>query len=67
MRGKGIGSLLLLSSEDIARSEGIPAIFLYTALSNEAVSSFYLNRGFEIDSIDLTRQYPRGLFVKSLN
>lgn len=66
MRGNGIGSLLLLASEDIAKSEGIPAIFLYTALSNETVSSFYLNRGFEIDSIDLTRKYPRGLFIKPL-
>lgn len=63
-RGRGIGSLLIEQAENIARSENIPLIFLHTSLWNEAVSGFYQNRGYSIDSIDLTRGYPRALYFK---
>lgn len=65
-RSKGIGSLLISEGEKIAGSKGIPAIFLHTALSNESAVSFYKSRGFEIDSVDLSRGYPRGLFFKKI-
>lgn len=65
-RGRGIGSLLISEAERIARSEGIPYILLHTALSNEAVAGFYQRRGFAIDSVDLSRDYPRALFYKQL-
>lgn len=65
-RGSGIGSLLISAAEHIARSEGVPYLLLHTALSNEAVAGFYLRRGFAIDSVDLSRDYPRALFYKKL-
>ncbi len=65
-RGRGIGSRLISEAERIARSEGVPYILLHTALSNEAVAGFYQRRGFLIDSVDLSREYPRALFYKQL-
>lgn len=65
-RSKGIGSLLISEGEKITASKGIPAIFLHTALSNESAVSYYKSRGFEIDSVDLSRGYPRGLFFKKV-
>ena len=65
-RGSGIGSLLISEAERIARSEGVPYMLLHTALSNEAVAGFYLRRDFNIDSVDLSRDYPRALFYKRL-
>jgi ribosomal protein S18 acetylase RimI-like enzyme len=65
-RSKGIGSLLIAEGEKIAESKGIPAIFLHTALNNESAVSYYKSRGFEIDSVDLSRGYPRGLFFKKV-
>ena len=65
-RGSGIGSLLISEAERIARSEGVPYMLLHTALSNEAVAGFYLRRDFYIDSVDLSRDYPRALFYKRL-
>lgn len=65
-RGNGIGSRLISEAERVARSEGIRYILLHTALSNEAVAGFYLRRGFSIDSVDLSRDYPRALFMKRL-
>lgn len=65
-RSKGIGSLLISEGEKIAAGQGIPAIFLHTALSNESAVSYYKSRGFEIDSVDLSRCYPRGLFFKKV-
>ncbi|MBN1892475.1 MAG: GNAT family N-acetyltransferase [Clostridiales bacterium] len=63
-RGRGIGGQLIATAENIARSEGIRLLLLHTALSNEAVSGFYLKKGFFIDSVDLSRGYPRALFMK---
>ena len=65
-RGRGIGSHLIDEAERIARSEGVSHILLHTALSNEAVAGFYQKRGFLIDSIDLSRGYPRALFYKPI-
>lgn len=65
-RGIGIGSKLLDTCEIIARNEGLRAIVLHTAISNETVSSFYMHRGYETDSVDLSRGYPRGFFIKML-
>ncbi len=66
-RGNGIGSLLISEAERIARSEGVRYILLHTALSNETVAGFYQRRGFSIDSVDLSRGYPRALFIKRLS
>lgn len=63
-RNKGIGSLLISEAEKIAASKRFPAIFLHTSLNNEGAVSYYKSRGFEIDSVDLSRGYPRGLFFK---
>jgi ribosomal protein S18 acetylase RimI-like enzyme len=65
-RNKGIGSMLISEGDMIAGSKDIPAIFLHTALSNESAVSYYKSRGFEIDSVDLSRGYPRGLFFKKV-
>lgn len=65
-RSKGIGSLLIAKSEEIAGISGIPAIFLHTAINNESAVSYYKSRGFEIDSVDHSRGYPRGLFFKKV-
>lgn len=63
-RGHGIGGRLIETAENIARTEGIRLLLLHTALSNGAVSGFYLKNGFFIDSVDLSRGYPRALFIK---
>lgn len=63
-RSKGIGSLLISEAGKIAESKGLSAIFLYTSLRNENTVAFYLSRGFEMDSVDTSRGYPRGLFFK---
>lgn len=65
-RGLGIGSKLLDTCEKIARDEGLRAIVLHTAVSNETVAGFYMRRGYVLDSVDLSRGYPRGFFVKFL-
>ncbi|NLT12497.1 MAG: GNAT family N-acetyltransferase [Clostridiaceae bacterium] len=65
-RGIGIGSKMLDTCEKIARDEGLRAIVLHTAISNESVAGFYLRRGYTTDSVDLSRGYPRGFFVKIL-
>lgn len=65
-RGIGIGSKLLDTCEKIARDEGLRALVLHTAISNETVARFYMRRGYATDSVDLSRGYPRGFFVKIL-
>lgn len=65
-RSKGIGSLLIAESEKIAANKCLPAIFLHTALNNDSAVSYYQSRGFGIDSVDLSRGYPRGLFFKTI-
>lgn len=66
-RNQGIGSLLISEGEKFAASKGLPAIFLHTSLRNESTVAFYLSRGFEMDSVDTSRGYPRGLFFKRCN
>lgn len=66
LQGLGIGSLLYRAAEDRAKLLGYTDLLLNTSLANHTMVSFYAKRGFTLIATDLSRGYPRGLFLKHL-
>jgi ribosomal protein S18 acetylase RimI-like enzyme len=62
----GVGRLLYQASEDWLREQGVRAILLHTALSNQPLVDFYKARGFRLIEENSARGYPRGTFQKDL-
>lgn len=65
-RGTGLGLKLLQAAIDFAKANGADVLLLHTARSNEVMTTFYQNRGFEILDIETSRSYPRALFAMKL-
>lgn len=63
----GIGQRLFEASEQYLRQMGCRAVYLHTALTNQALVSFYKAKGFVLQDVAYDRGYPRGCFVKQLN
>ena len=62
----GIGSKVLSLVEEILLPSQVEVIELYSAIDNERLKNFYIYNGYQIVSIDNSKEYRRGLFQKFL-
>ena len=63
----GVGQMLYQAAENWLADQGYASVILHTALTNEALVTFYRLRGFELVETHDGRGYPRGTFRKQLS
>ncbi len=62
----GIGSKILSFVENTLAPLQIEAIELYSAVENSRLKEFYISKGYHVVSIDDSKGYQRGLFIKNI-
>ncbi|MFW6075260.1 MAG: N-acetyltransferase family protein, partial [Chloroflexota bacterium] len=56
--GRGIGTMLMHSVEEMARARGFRTVTLTTGAANDRARAFYTNLGYEEEAITLTKVIP---------